>query len=80
MLSLAGGGLSITEKLAKLGLGPDEPAEVADTVSALTLSRQEVSKTLNTLCKGAAKEGALSTTGLGLAGVRPKLTLLCAWL
>lgn len=66
---LAGGALATGEKPAALGLGAvDEPAGVADSMSALSLSGQDAMQTLNTLCKSAANGEALSTTGLGLSG------------
>ena len=68
-LSLAGGALAAGERPAALGAGAvDEPAGVADSMAALSLSGQDAMQTLSTLCKSAANGDALSTTGLGLAG------------
>ena len=69
-MSLAGGALAASEKPAALAPGAvDEPAGVADSMSALSLSGQEAMQTLNTLCKSAVNGGTLSTTGLALKGV-----------
>ena len=63
--------MTASEKPAASGpVGVDEPAGVADSMSALSLSGQEAMQTLNTLCKTAANGGALSTSGLGLTGVQ----------
>ncbi len=71
--------MTASEKPAASGpAGVDEPAGVADSMSALSLSGQEAMQTLNTLCKSAANGGALSTSGLGLTGVHRPGLLSCA--